>query len=71
MNSNSDSLLNDVLALPVNERIEVVEKLLQSLDVPNRQIEEVWAREADIRVENFDNGRLDSVSAEDVLKKYK
>lgn len=71
MKSDSNTLLDDVLALPVNKRIEVVEKLLQSLDMPNKQIEEVWAKEADSRVESYDDGRLDSLSADEVLKKYK
>lgn len=71
MKSDSNTLLDDVLALPVNKRIEVVEKLLQSLDMPNKQIEEVWAKEADSRVESYYDGRLDSLSADEVLKKYK
>ncbi|MFC3120183.1 addiction module protein [Agaribacter flavus] len=71
MKSDSNTLLEDVLALPVNQRIEVVEKLLQSLDMPSKQTEEIWAEEADSRVESYEDGRLGSLAAEEVLQKYK
>ena len=71
MKPDSNSLISDVLSLSVNERIEVVEKLLESLDAPNQEIAEVWAQEADNRIEHYEKGALDTVSVEDVLKKYK
>ena len=65
------AILNDALALSVNERVELVDRLLESLDAPNEEINKIWSTEAESRVKAYDEGKIAAQPASEVLKKYK
>lgn len=71
MVAKSNIVLNQALELTASERVDVVEKLLYSLDKPDSLVDEVWAREADARVEAFERGELKTTSAKSVFGKYR
>ena len=71
MSQSANTVLNHALELTASERADVVEKLLSSLDTPDSTIDSIWAKEADARIQGFERGDVDSVSAEDVFKKYR
>lgn len=71
MTQISKELVNDVLALSTNERVALVEQLLQSLDAPNDEINEIWSKEADARVLAYEKNEIHSKPSSEVLKKYK
>ncbi|MBC6961915.1 MAG: hypothetical protein DWB48_04060 [Nitrosomonas sp.] len=48
----------------------MVEKLLISLDSPDPSIDAIWAKEADARIEAYERGELETISAEEVFHKY-
>ncbi len=41
------------------------------LDKPDSELDKLWAEEAESRLDAFKNGKLKSVSLEEVLAKYK
>lgn len=67
----SKNIVDDALSLSTNQRVELVEKLLESLDAPNSEINNIWAKEADDRVRAYENNEISSKSIYEVLKKYK
>jgi putative addiction module component (TIGR02574 family) len=71
MTQISKNIVDDALSLSTNQRVELVEKLLESLDVPNSEINNIWAKEADDRVRAYENNEVSSKSISEVLKKYK
>ena len=70
MTGSANTILNQALKLSSSERAEVVEKLISSLDAPDSTIDSIWAKEADTRVEAFERGEIESVSARKVFEKY-
>ena len=61
-------LLKDVLSMPEAERVELVERLLSSLDCPDREeIDVLWGRESEDRIQAFEGGEIPSFAAEDVF----
>ena len=62
------SLISEALNLKPAERFIVIEALIKSLDVPDPQIEEAWAKEAEKRLKAYDAGKLETVSFEDMFK---
>ncbi|OGT31871.1 MAG: hypothetical protein A2W28_03570 [Gammaproteobacteria bacterium RBG_16_51_14] len=70
MTNKANSVLNQALELTAAERADVVEKLLVSLDNPDPAMDAIWAKEADARVEAYERGELEAVSAEEVFRKY-
>ena len=59
---NLDEITRRVLDLPLDQRSELAEKLLESLDeLAPEEIEQVWATEAGRRYQAFKDGRIDAV----------
>ncbi|MFK2822753.1 addiction module protein [Arcobacter sp. YIC-80] len=63
-----NELLEKALELKVNERSKLVDELLKSLDKPDEEIDEIWAEEADKRLESYRKGELKAVPMENIFK---
>jgi putative addiction module component (TIGR02574 family) len=61
-------LLEEALALPVNERADLVERLLSSLDPVEPEIEKRWAKEVEDRIDALERGNLKTISAEEFFR---
>jgi putative addiction module component (TIGR02574 family) len=65
-----DSLENEVLRLPPEERARLAELLLSSLDeLSVSDLERVWFAEAQRRAEQADSGTVQLIPSEEVEKK--
>ena len=60
-------IIDMALQLKAAERYEVVEKIMQSLDKPDADIDRVWAEEALHRARACDEGRMKTVPFEEVF----
>lgn len=58
-----------ILKLSPLKRIHIVEKILQSLDTPDPQIERAWAKESDKRLKSYKNGSAKATDWEIVKKR--
>ena len=65
--SPTKTLISEALHLKPAERFIVIEALIKSLDVPDSKIEESWAMEAEKRLQAYKDGRLKTVSFEDMF----
>lgn len=71
MPASNEQILEEVLALPAQDRAEIVERLLASLQVPpDPDLDKLWAREAEDRLDAHDRGEMGAVSAEEVSTNY-
>jgi putative addiction module component (TIGR02574 family) len=69
MSERGVHVLEEALSLPPKERAELVERLLSSLDSPSQQrIDQLWAKEAESRVDAFERGQIQSVPAQEVFE---
>ncbi len=60
MSTEGSRILNEVLALPVQERAELVERILDSLgEAPDKERLERWAAETDSRVSTPKNRTIE------------
>ena len=69
-------ILDEVLQLPADDRVNLVEHLLTSLNLPTQpEIDQLWAEEAEKRIAQIDKGEMNLVSGEKVFsnirKKYR
>lgn len=71
MTHAANTILNQALELSAPERADVAERLLFSLDCPDSKIDAIWAKEADARVDAYERGEIEAVSAEEVFEKYR
>lgn len=68
MTDHSLRLLEEALALPYNERADLVERLLSSLDAAEPEIEKRWAKEVEDRIDALERGELKTISAEEFFR---
>jgi len=67
---NLKQIENEALHLPEEERAELAQKLLLSLDGPTaKEIEHDWLIEAHRRARELDEGLVQPIPAEEVRKK--
>ena len=65
---SSKEILEQAIALKPEERFMIVEGLLKSLDEPDRKIDEIWAEEAEKRLNAYRDGRLEGIPMEEVFR---
>lgn len=70
MTVQSQEVLREALDLPPIERAELVEQILASFDFPARkEIDALWAKEVEDRIDAYERGDIGTVPAKDVFDK--
>ena len=64
-------LLREILKLTPAQRVALIDKLLASLDTPDKEIDALWGQEVEGRIDAYEQGKLKAVTLEQVLEKYK
>lgn len=65
---STKEILEQALRLKPEERFIVVEGLLESLDEPDKKLDDIWAEEAEKRLKAYREGRLEGIPMEEVFK---
>ncbi len=69
MTAQAEQVLDQAIHLPPVERAELVERILSSFDFPSRdEIDALWAREAEDRIEAYDQGKIKATPASKVFE---
>jgi len=70
MATTNDTVIEGALSLPADIRLKLIEKLLISLNLPiNKEIDRLWAEEAEYRVSQIKEGKVKLVPGEEVFSK--
>jgi putative addiction module component (TIGR02574 family) len=64
---NTKSLLEEALKLDAVERASLIEGLIQSLDESDKEINTIWVKEAEKRLDEYRAGNLDTVTYEELF----
>ena len=72
MAANFDDIMKDALSLPPGARAMLADHLLESLDTENqKRIEAVWAEEAERRMQEIREGKVQPIDGELVMKELR
>jgi putative addiction module component (TIGR02574 family) len=68
-------VIDEVLQLPADARVSLVEQLLTSLNLPTQpEVDRLWAKEAERRIAQIDKGKVRQLPGakvfSDLRKKY-
>ncbi|MFP3960184.1 MAG: addiction module protein [Spirochaetaceae bacterium] len=66
---NTRDLIDEAYSLPVEERVRLVESLLQSLNKPETELDEKWTAVARRRLQELRNGSVEAVPGKEVFEK--
>ncbi len=69
--TNAERLAGQIHALTDVEKLRLVDEILSDLDKPDPEIDRVWAEEDRKRWTAYKEGRIPSLSYQDVLEKYR
>ncbi|MFB3884705.1 MAG: addiction module protein [Thermodesulfobacteriota bacterium] len=69
--ATTTKILKEALTLKPAEKAELIDRLLSSLDKPDAEIDELWAKEAESRIDAYERGEIKAVGLDKVLEKYK
>src|SRR5438094_4697733 len=70
MATRSEEILQRLLSLPASERVQLAEKLLESLEDHEKR-REAWAAETERRLDAFENGEMGAIPGEEVLARLR
>jgi putative addiction module component (TIGR02574 family) len=70
MTKTAKTLSAEARKLSADERLELVDDILASLDEPDPAIDHLWAKEAEERVAAYRRGETKAVPLQEVLAKY-
>jgi hypothetical protein len=72
MSTLAERIVDEALTLPNDMRAVVVDKLLESLNIPSqKEIDLLWANEAERRYKDFKNKKLKMISGELVFSEIR
>ena len=64
----SDKVIDDVLSLPADQRIDLADRILESLNAPtDPEIDALWAVEAERRVKEIKDGQVELIPGDKVF----
>ena len=66
-----NEILKEALTLKPSQKAELIDKLLYSLDKPDTEIDKLWAKEAESRIDAYEQGQIKAVTLKEVLEKYR
>ena len=68
----SVKVFEEALSLPSDERVNLVEKLLMSLNLPiQAEIDRLWVEEAERRVTQIETGEVELIPGDEVFAKIR
>ena len=70
MNPIAETLSAQAVQLPPEDRMALVERILDSLDEPDASVDALWAKEADDRLTACQRGEVSAVALSEVIAKY-
>jgi len=72
MTDKSKVVLEEALKLTANERAEVAEQLIASLDeVPDTDVEQAWQEEVQRRLQQIERGEVKTIPWEEVQRRLR
>ena len=72
MNTQAEQVLQTALTLPPDDRVEIAESLILSLDEERAaEVEAAWAAEIKRRIESIDKGEVQLIPADEVMRQMR
>ena len=71
MNSSTQAIVEQTSQLSANEKIELIDALLASVNKPDVEIDALWAKEAEDRLAAYSAGTIKTLDLNQVLAKYR
>ena len=65
----AEDIVSKAVALPIEIRARIIDQLLKSMNPTQKEIDKMWAEEAERRVGEIKSGKVKTIPGEEVFKK--
>ena len=69
MTALAEKIYDEVLDLPTDQRLGLIDKLLESINPSIKSIQESWVKEAEERLALYRTGKVQAVNGEEVFRR--
>lgn len=67
----TNELISMAESLPLDLKTQLIDRLLNSLNPSQKEIDELWEKEAERRIEEIKTGKVKPIPGEEVFKEIK
>ena len=67
----ANDLMSMAESLPLDLKTQLIDRLIRSLSPSQKEIDELWAKEAEERVEEIKTGKVKPIPGEEVFKEIR
>lgn len=67
----TNELIDEAMSLPIELRVQLIDKLLKSLNPSQAEIDKLWALEAEKRVADIKAGKVQLIPDEEVFERIR
>ena len=64
-----NEIISEAVSLPINIRTKLVEKLLQSINPSEKEIDKLWAKESERRIKELESNKTKTIPEKKVFLK--
>ena len=68
---NTNELMAMAESLPIDIKTQLIERLLSSLSPAQKELDELWAAEAEMRVNEIREGKVKTIPGDQVFKEIR
>ena len=68
---DSKTIYKEAIALRPFERLQLMELIANSLNEPDKRIDNIWAKEVEKRYIALKDGKLKTIPLDDIIQRYK
>ncbi len=68
---STEKIFLEAINLRPAERLQLIEMLAKSLDKPDEETEQVWAKESEERYAALSEGKVKTIPLEEIIRKYR
>jgi len=69
MTALAEKIYDEVLELPADQRLGLIDKLLESINPTVKSIQEAWIVEAEKRLDLYRQGKIKAIPGEEVFQR--
>ena len=67
--SDEKKIIDEAISLPVEARARIIDNLLKSINPVKKEIDDLWAKEVEKRVNDIKKGKAKTIPGKEVFKK--
>ena len=64
-------IMDVVDSLPIDMKLEIIDRLLESISPPRTEIDEAWSAEVERRIDEVESGKVKTIPGEEVFARMR